>query len=196
MPEELKEILRRELDELKQNKIRVITLIACFTLLLIFWITDDASDGEEIILNEEPPLTKDLPVKVLPVPKSPDGVKIVMGANANRLLIGDPFAVEKKTKPSPPSIIQETTPPLPKIPPPSIVIEPKPEPIIEQPKEQISLTGTAISGEVKTAMFLRGKETLFLTVGEEVGGKKISDITAEFVAFEDGQRIYLQKELR
>ena len=193
MPDELKEILRRELDELKQNKIRVITLAACFTLLLIFWITDDASDGEEIILNEEPSLTKDLPVKVLPVPKSPDGVKIVMGANADRLLIGDPFAVEEKPQPAPPPIIQKTTPPLPKIPPPSIVIEPKPESIIEQPKEQITLTGTAISGENKIAMFLRGGETLFLTIGEEIGGRKISDITPDFVTFEGGERIYFQK---
>ena len=193
MSDELKEILRRELDELKQNKIRVITLIACFTLLLIFWITDDASDGEEIILNEEPSLTKDLPVKVLPVPKSPDGVKIVMGANADRLLIGDPFAVEEKPQPAPPPIIQKTTPPLPKIPPPSIVIEPKPESIIEQPKEQITLTGTAISGENKIAMFLRGGETLFLTIGEEIGGRKISDITPDFVTFEGGERIYFQK---
>ena len=195
MPDELKEILRRELDELKQNKIRVIALAVCFILLLIFWIADDSSDGEEIALNEEPPpLTKDLPVKVLPVPKSPDGVKKVMGANADRLFIGDPFEVEEEIKPAPPPpIIQEPTPPLPKVPAPSIVIEPKPEPVIEQPKEKIILTGTAISGENKTAMFLRGNETVFLTVGEEIGGRKISDITPDFVTFEDGGRIYFQK---
>ena len=182
MPEEFKEILQRELDELKQNKIRVIALGVCFIVLLIFWITDDASDEEEIILTEEPPATKDLPVKVLPVAKSPDGVKVVLGANADRLFIGDPFAVEEKTKPAPPPQ------PLPKIPAPSIVIQPKPEP----PTEKIVLMGTAISGSNKTAMFLRGDETLFLTIGEKIGGRKISDITPDFVTFEDGAVISMR----
>ena len=185
----MKDFLRHELDELKQNKVRAIALGVCFVVLLIFWATDDSSGGEEIILDE-PPLTKDLPVKVLPVEKSPDGVTLVLGANADELFIGDPFAGEDK--PEPPS--QVTPPHVP-----SILIQPPPveqpkQP--KQPKERIILTGTAISGEVKTAMFLRDKETLFLTVGEEIGGKKISDISAEFVTFEDGQRVYLQKELR
>ncbi len=191
MPEELKEILRRELDELKQNKIRVGILAACVVILLAVWITDDGSDGEEIVLTEEPPLTKDLPIKTLPVTKSPDGVKIILGATADRLFIGDPFAVEEKVAPEPPPPT-EPTPPLPKIPPPSIIIEP-PEP--ETPKEKIILTGTAISGDNKIAMFLRGDETLFLTIGEEIGGRKISEISPDFVTFEDGERIYFQKEL-
>lgn len=186
MPEEVKEILRRELSELKQNKIRVLALVGCLIVLVIFWITDDTSGGEEIILEEKPPATKDLPVKVLPVAKSPDGVKIVLGANADRLFIGDPFAVEEEIKQTP-----QPTPPLPAIPAPSIVLEPPPE----QPKEEIILMGTAISGANKTAMFLRGKETLFLTIGEEIDGRKISDITPDFVTFEDGARIYFQKEL-
>ncbi|MBR4152491.1 MAG: hypothetical protein IKT98_05975 [Selenomonadaceae bacterium] len=189
MPDELKEILQRELEELKQNKIRVIALVVCFIILLIIWITDDNSDGEEITLNEPPPVTKDLPMKTLPTDKNPDGIKVVMGANADRLFISDPFEFEEEPKPKPPT----PTPPLPKIPAPSTVIEPKPEPIIEQPKEQIILTGTAISGENKTAMFLRGNETLFLTIGEEIDGRKISDITPDFVTFDNGERIYFQK---
>lgn len=190
MPEEVKEILRRELAELKQNKIRVLALAACFIVLLIFWITDDGTTEEEILVVETPsaPVTKDLPVKVLPAAKTPEGVKIVLGANADRLFIGDPFAGEEKPKPTPPP------PPLPKIPaapPPPIVLEPPPE----TPAEKIILMGTAISGANKTAMFLRGNETLFLTIGEEIGGRKISDITPDFVTFEDGTRIYFQKEL-
>ncbi|MBR6712767.1 MAG: hypothetical protein IKI76_07225 [Selenomonadaceae bacterium] len=184
----LKDFLRHELDELKQNKVRAIALGVCFAVLLIFWATDDSSGGEEIILEDEPPLTKDLPVKVLPVEKSPDGVTLVLGANADELFIGDPFAGEER--PKPPSKINP--PPLVT----SALIQPPPVAQTKQPKERIILTGTAISGEVKTAMFLRDKETLFLTVGEEIGGKKISDISAEFVTFEDGQRVYLQKELR
>ena len=185
----MKDFLRHELEELKQNKVRVIALIVCFVAVLVFWIIDDSFSSEEIILNDEPPLTKDLPVKVLPVEKSPDGVTLVIGADADELFIGDPFAGEDK-----PKTTSQVTPPLV----PHILIQPPPQPITqpEQPKERIILTGTAISGEVKMAMFLRDKETLFLTVGEEVGGKKISDISAEFVTFEDGERVYLQKELR
>ena len=66
---------------------------------------------------------------------------------------------------------------------------------MEEPKENFILIGTAISGENKTAMFLRGSETLFLTVGEEIGGQKISDITPDFVTFENGGRVYFQKDV-
>ena len=118
MPDELKRILNRELDELKQNKIRVGAIAACLVVLLIFWIADDNSGGEEIILNEEPPLTKDLPVKVLPPQKNSDGVKIVLGANADALFIGDPFAVEEEEIPAPPPQ------PPPEIPVPAISITP------------------------------------------------------------------------
>ena len=191
MPDELKKILQRELDELKQNKIRAIALGVCFIVLLIFWATDDSSDGEEINLNapttaDTPPATKDLPVKVLPVEKNSDGVTLVLGANADQLFIGDPFAGKEKPKP----------PPKFELPPP-IMIQPPP-PIPEQPKaqEKIILTGTAISGAKKTAMFLRDKETLFLTIGEEVGGKIISDISQDFVTFEGGEKIFIQRELK
>ena len=118
-------------------------------------------------------------------------MKIILGATADRLFIGDPFAVEEKVEPEPPP--PEPTTPLPKIPPPSIIIEPTPEP--EQPKEKIILTGTAISGNSKTAMFLRGDETLFLTIGEEIGGRKISDITSDFVTFDNGEKAMWNVEL-
>ena len=191
MPDELKKILQRELDELKQNKIRAIALGVCFIVLLIFWATDDSSDGEEINLNapttaDTPPATKDLPVKVLPVEKNSDGVTLVLGANADQLFIGDPFAGKEKPKP----------PPKFELPPPIMIQTPPPIP--EQPKaqEKIILTGTAISGAKKTAMFLRDKETLFLTIGEEVGGKIISDISQDFVTFEGGEKIFIQRELK
>ena len=190
--EELKKFLSHELDELKENKIRAGALGVCFAVLLIFWVTDDTSDGEEIVLDDPPPLTKDFPVKQLPVTKSSDGVTKVLGANADSLFIGDPFAVEEKPKTPPP----QSSPPLPKIPEPPVVIQPPPEPKAEPPKEPITLTGTAISGNSKTAMFLRGKETLFLTVGEEIDGRRIVDITPEFVTFASGECVYLQREMR
>lgn len=195
MSDKLKEILQHEINELKQNKIRAIALGVCFIVLLIFWLTDDSSDGEEINLNEptiaeKPPATKDLPVVSLPVEKSADGVTLVMGANADPLFIGDPFAGNEKPKP-PPKVV---TPPVP-----PIVIQPSPqipEPPKSQPQEEIILTGTAISGTNKTAMFLRGKKTIFLTIGEEIGGKKILDITPDFVTFEDGERVFIQRGMR
>lgn len=185
----MKDFLRHEFDELKQNKIRVIALSVCFVVVLVFWISEDSSSSEEIVLDEEPSLTKDLPVKVLPVEKSPDGVTLVLGANADDLFIGDPFAVEDKSKPAPKVVVESVLPSIKIQTPPQTVEPPKPQ-------ERIILTGTAISGESKTAMFLHDKETLFKTIGEEVGGKIISDISPEFVTFEDGQRVYLQKELK
>ena len=188
--DELKKFLEREFVELKQDKLRVTALIVCLAVLLIFVATDDSGDGEEISL-EKPPATKDLPVKPLPVvTKSPDGVTPVLGANADALFIGDPFAGEEKPKP-PPQPVEETKPvapiELPPIPAPRFVEPPK-------PAEPITLTGTAISGSNKTAMFLRGKETLFRTVGEDIDGRLIVDITPEFVTFADGERVYLRKE--
>lgn len=191
----LNKILGHELEELKKNKIRAGALGACFVVLLIFWIISDDSGGEEVILTDKPTVTKDLPVKALKVEKSPDGVTKVLGANADALLIGDPFAVEEKPKPQPPP------PPLPKIPEvvPPVVIEPPPAPPVEEkpakPREQIILTGVAISGENKTALILYGGKTLFLTVGDEIDGQKIIDITPEFVTLEDNERVYMQKEL-
>ena len=192
MPDELKKLLSRELDELKQHKLRATALGVCVVVLLIVWTIDDSSGGEEIILNDAPPVTKDLPVKSLPVKplpvaKSPDGVTVVLGANADALFIGDPFAGEEKPKPKP---TQPTTTPLPTIPPPQVVIQPPapPQPPqLEKPKELLTLTGTAISGDNKTAMILRGKETLFLTIGDVIDGRQIVDITPDFVTLDDGE---------
>lgn len=197
MSDELKKFLSRELDELKQHKVRAIALGVCLVVLLIVWTLDDGSGGEEIILVDAPPVTKDLPVKPLPVTKNPDGVTIVLGANADALFIGDPFAGEEKPKPQPQPPQQPT--PLPTIPPPQVVIQPpeppQPPPQVEQPKETLALTGTAISGDNKTAMILRGNETLFLTIGDVIDGRRIVDITPDFVTLDDGERIYLQKGL-
>lgn len=186
MPDELKKILQHELEELKQNKVRAIALGVCFVVLLVFWISD-GSGGEEINLAEEtpPPVTKDLPAVNLPEKKSPDGVTLVLGANAEKLFIGDPF--EEKEKPKPPPKTVEFPP---------IVIQPPPQEKPVEPEEKIILTGTAISGANKLAMFLRGKETVFLTIGEEIGGKKIFDISPDFVTFEGGEKVFIQRELK
>ena len=189
----LMEFLRRDLDELRKNKVRVITMIACIFAGLIYSWEPESTNVEEIDLSQ--PVTKDLPVQKLPVksaqvPESLDGVKIVLGANNEQLFVADPFAGVEKPKPAPPPKVE-----LPKIPPPSLPVQPpQVQPKVE-PKEKIILTGTAISGDNKTAMFLRGKQTIFVTVGEEVGGRIISDISPDFVTFADGTRLYLQKEL-
>ena len=192
MSDELKKFLSRELDEIKQNKFRVAAMILLAVVAIIFWISDDSSRGEEIDLStptvEAPPVTPDLPVKVLPVTKNPDGVTLVQGANADALIVADPFAGQNKPQP-PPKIVKpvETVPPIEIQPPPTIpppITQPQPT---AQPREEIILTGTALSGNVKTAMFLRGKETLFLTVGDEIAGRKIVDIMPDAVTFDDGE---------
>ena len=200
--DELKALLakrfRHDLDELKQNKIRVIAIGVCFVMLVAFKLSDD-ENGEEINVDA-PPVTKDLPVQKLPakvpaqMPASLDGVKIVLGATNDELFIGDPFATPPKPKPPP-----KVEPPkveLPTIPPPQPLEPPQtPPPTKVEPKEKIVLTGTAISGTNKTAMFLRDKKNVFLYVGDEIGGRIIADITPDFVIFTDGKRLYLQKEL-
>ena len=183
MSDELKKFLSRELEEIKRDKIRIAAMIVCLVVGAIF-LSDDS--GEEIDLSEPtvdtPTVTPDLPVRVLPVAKSIDGVTIVMGANADVLIVADPFAGREKPKPPPKPV--QVTPPIPQ-PIEPVTIQPPIAP--PPPQEKIVLTGTAITGEVKTAMFLRGKETLFLTVGEEIGGRRIIDITPDFVTFEDGE---------
>ena len=186
MPDELKKFLSRELEELRQNKIRAGALVACVVFLLIYCVMDDSSRNEEISLNEPtvtdaPPVTKDLPAKPLPVTKNSDGVTLVMGANADALTVADPFAGEDKPTPAPPTKISAPVAP--------IGIKPPPMP---KPQEKIILTGTAISGERKTAMFLRGKETIFLSIGDQIDGRQIVDITPDFVTFADGSRMYVQ----
>jgi len=192
MSDELKKFLTRELNELKQNKIRATALGVCFIIVVIFWASENFSNDEEIILNEPttadaPPATKDLPVKILPMEKNPEGVTLVLGANADPLIIGDPFAGEEKPKPKPQPKIVMSLPPIPLQPP----LQPQP-----QPQEEIILTGTAVSGENKFAMFLRGEKTEFRKIGEEIGGRRIVDINPDFVTFADGGRISVQKELR
>lgn len=176
MSDELKKWLSRELEEIKRDKFQIIALVIFVIVAVIFWLADYMSRGEDLALNEPttsaPPATKDLPVKNLPVVQSVDGVTIVLGADAKPLFIADPFAGAEKPKP-----VTKT------VAPPPIVFQP---PEIPKPQESIVLTGTAISGENKTAMFLRGKETIFLTVGDEIDGRKISDITSDFVRFADG----------
>ena len=195
MSDALKNFLARELDELKQNKVRAIALGVCFIVVVGIWLSDDSSRGEEISLNESPTVEAPPAPKNSPAPTNspapvaaPDGVTFVLGANAEALTVADPFAGEDKPKPPPPP-----KPPVVNVPPPQVpVLPPIPQP---KPQEKIILMGVAISGDVKTAMFLRGKETLFLTIGDELNGRKIIDINPDFVTLSDGVRVYLQKEL-
>lgn len=191
--------LRRDLDEIRKHKKRTIAMAVVVLVGLIYSWKPEGANVEEIDLSDTPPVTKDLPIQQLPdkkipaqVPENLTGVKIVTGANNEQLFVGDPFAGIEKPKPPPPKQVEPPKTELPKIPPPS---QPLQQPPKVEPKEKIILTGTAISGDNKTAMFLRDKQTEFLTVGEEIGGRIISDITPDFVTFADGKRVYLQKEL-
>lgn len=191
----LKTFLSHELTELQRNDFRVLLIVACFLAAVVLWFIDNSTGGEEIALNEPPvtaptpapPATQDLPVKPLPVTKSPEGVTPILGADASPLTVVNPFASEDK--PKPPS---KSPPPTP---PPIIIQPPQPTPQPPAPREKILLMGTAISGNVKTAMFLRGKKTIFLTIGDELDGRRIVDITPDLVLFADGARVYLQKEM-
>lgn len=184
MSDELKKFLNDEIQELKRNKIRTAAIGVCLIFLIGIWIMDYISGNEEIDLSDSivksPPDTKDMPKKPLPVPITVDGVTPVLGAVADPLIIADPFAGQEKLKPS------------------QKVIEPvtiqQPPQIPQPPQEKITLTGVAL-GVNKTAMFKRDNETIFLTIGDELNGKQIVDITADFVTFADGSRLFVQKDV-
>lgn len=186
MSDELKKFLNDEIQELKRNKIRTAAIGVCLIFLIGIWIADYISSSEEIDLSDSadstvksPPDTKDMPKKPLPVPITVDGVTPVLGAVADPLIIADPFAGQENFKPSQ-KIIEPVTIQQSQIP--------------QPPQEKITLTGVAL-GVNKTAMFKRDNETIFLTIGDELNGRKIVDITADFVTFADGSRLFVQKDV-
>ena len=204
MTYELKKFLQSEVDELKQNKIRAIALGVCFFVVVVIWAGENFSRGDEIALNDPPPVatvntppttaTKDLPLTSLPAGNNLDGVTELIGANTEPLNVTDPFAAEEKSEPKP------TAPPATVEPIPPAQIQPlpaaPPAPTPPKPREQIILIGTAISGTDKTAMLQLGKQTMFFSVGDVIDGRRIIDIGTDFVTLDDGETLRLQKELK
>ena len=202
----MKKFFESQLEEIRENKIRFGLLVIALVVTIIFAVADSLG-GEEIEL--EPKQVAQVEknsstVEKISVPQknssASDNVTVVIGANSEEIFVADPFknpVPPKKEKPvEVPAQIEKVEPVEKKLPPaveerivpPAEVDAPKP------PEVKFILRGVAL-GEVKTAFIekvVSGKvETLFLSVGDSVGGKKILDITEDFVILEGNERLEL-----
>lgn len=198
--DELKNIWQNDLKEIQENKFRFAGLCICFVAASVLLLTDDGG-GEEIVLNETPaPVavetakkvdsgTKIIAVKSSATSNADKNIKVVLGANSNDLLVGDPFKIPPKEKVKPPEIPTAiTAPPVAQVP--------------TLPPEKFILRGTAIFGNNKTALIQKiiggdkktSEEDLILGIGDRLKGKKIIDIATDSLVLEDGEILYLETQ--
>lgn len=194
----LKSILAEDLKEIRENKIRFAALVICLGAVLIFSFADFFDSDEEIDLNESKIVVdeemkvdeKNIPAKNFYIASDEDIIPVI-GANSDALFVRDPFKGAKKNKPVP------TKKFLPPVTPPNI-----PPVANTNPNEKFILVGTAI-GENKTALVKKFSSSsdknsvganLILSVGDTLQGKTVTDITAEFLQFADGSRLYIGSE--
>ena len=193
----------KEIEEIKKNKIRIAGLAFCVIAFGLFSLSENLSGGEEISLNSppeqiQPDETKQKPdnkPEVTPAKKnSPENlgenVTPVIGANSSALYVKDPFARPKKIKQP-----EKNKIPAPNVPPPPV------QNPATGPEEKFVLNGIAIS-EKKIALvshlFKRDgknfREDLMLTVGENLGRRKILNITPNGIIFDTGEKLILNGE--
>lgn len=182
----MKDFFKAQLDEIRQNKLRIGLLTVIFLGTIIFW-TMNFESGEEIKLDEPAKnlsATENLPAKNISV--TSEKVKAVIGADVEEVYIHDPFynPAPPAKKVEVPVKVEEKV--LPKVEP---VIVPQPvKEVPKPPEEKFILKATAL-GETKTALvkkIVNGKvETLFLKIGDKVGDKIISEIDRDFIKFDD-----------
>lgn len=176
----MKDFFKAQLDEIRQNKLRIGLLTIIFLGTIIFW-TMNFESGEEIKLDEP---AKNLSPKNISV--TSEKVKAVIGADVEEVYIHDPFynPTPPAKKVEVPAKVEEKV--LPKVEP---VIVPQPvKEVLKPPEEKFILKATAL-GETKTALvkkIVNGKvETLFMKIGDKVGDKTISEIDRDFIKFDD-----------
>ena len=176
---------KQEIEEIRQNKVRVIGLVLCFVFAIVFLIWNYFDTGEEIILTEKPS-DEEKNISVQKVPEQ--NITAVIGANSDVLFVKNPFHSKKEILEEEKEVEKsELT---------EKISEPVEDIKISTPvDEKFVLSGTAITSEEKTALVQHTKnsvsENLFLSVGDTVGNKKIIDIEEDFILLEDGEKLYL-----
>lgn len=210
----MKDFLKAQLEEIRENKLRFGLLVVVLFATIIFVMTDSFERGEEIDLAAPQKISQVEPVQTQAVDNLPaenlasttGNVKAVIGANADEIYIYDPFKnpnpkTEKNVEPPPKVEVPVKADEKPSPPDePVIVIQPAPE-VDKTPKPpeiKFVLHGTAL-GENKVAMVQKiseGKvlEMLFLKIGDKVNDKKIADIAERFLTFDDGSRMYFENK--
>ena len=199
----MKDFLKSQLEEIRENKLRFGLLIICLVVAIIYAFADSFDSGEEINLDAPQKVAQvESPAKNISstsekVTVTSDKVKAVIGANADDVFIYDPFKNPAPAKVETPvkvdevdAKVEKTLPPAePAIVPPPVVEVPMP------PEDNFILRGTALADN-KTAMVEKisnGKaEMLFLQIGEKINGKAIIDIAQDFITLDDGNILYIE----
>ena len=201
MNDTIKKFFLREKEEIAKNKVRVGILIG--SLVIGIFALIDFDDGEEINLSEAPPPVAEEKIsadKTIPdaVEISNENVTAVIGANAEKLFVRDPFKVEEKI-PEPELAEKKVEPPKAQEILPQQIFSPSPPQKNSQPAEpedKFVLTGTAITSSGNTALVqqFKGKNlsgTLILSVGDTLKGRRITSITENYLTLDGGEKIYI-----
>ena len=208
MKELLKKFLERERDEIIQHKQRFIAIIVAFvaSIICIFAFNTDeetttqSTDPKKVVETaDNKPVQKSKNKSV--ERKSILGLDKIVAENE----IVNPFKVDIEKPPEVKNSEIKTD--VKTINQPTLSIKN----VLPKDEEKIILTlnGTAISGDKKMAIIQRNIvnkhnskdekkqiESLLLNVGDSVDGRKIIDIGKNFIAFDDGQKLYIQEALK
>ncbi len=196
MLDSLKNFWEKNLEEIRANRIRFAAIIACLILAVIVALDDYSSAGEEIPLRTtQPELPAPSPVTTQNNPPATENLIAVTGANPNELYVYNPFQQPPKPQPAPIEIELPEPAEIPQFttPPPIIPVAQEPAPKSE---EKFILRGTAISGNHQSAIINKissGEkyENLVVSLGEHISGRRVVEISADFVSLEDGTKIFL-----
>lgn len=194
MSDFLKNFWQKDLAEIRKNKIRFGAILTCLIVAVIFALADSTSADTEIPLEPavETPAAADTPiqpVQTAAVPTASENLKVVLGANSSTLCVSDPFTAPVAEIPEP------TPPPVPE-PAVEVPVELPEIPVAQVPAETFALNGTAISENSKTAIIHKitgdrdKAQNLIVSVGDTLGTRRVVDITPEFVALDDGSKIF------
>lgn len=186
MSDFLKNFWQDNLTEIRENKIRFGAILILLVAVTIFALADSDDAATEIPIETPAAAVEDTEIQPVPpaaVPAASENLKVVLGANSSALYVSDPF-----TAPIPePAPAVEVPAELPEIP----VAQIEPE-----PAEKFALSGTAVSGDSKTAIIHKisddkdRAENFIVSVGDTLGTRRVVDITPDFVALDDGSKIF------
>ena len=183
---------KREIKEVQEHKLRIVGFAVCLILVIIFSFDGEAEKidvgetNEKILAENISNDTKNVEVKEVYQSTPNEKIKIVQGANSDKLSVRDPFESPPQPVPSMPEQAEQKifTPPA---------IVPPAENFFVPEQESFVLIGTAISGKNKFALIKKSgvKESLFFSVGDSLNGKEISDITDDFILFSNGEKLFI-----
>lgn len=189
----MNDFLKSQLDELRENKLRVVFLAIILFGTIIFAVSE-SDKGEEINLDESQKISEVAPPVKVATPTSSDKVKAVIGANVDEIFISDPFINPAPKLPAPVEVPVKSEEKI--VPPAPIIITPPVEETPKPPEVKFFLRGIAI-GENKTAFFEKVDaekvDKIFVTIGDNLNGKIIVDIMTDCVIFDDGDKMYVEQ---